>query len=404
MGSSEGAKTSCLDKGRHSEVTTRIENENGEQPQELSSVHLCGNINASRNYKKTAAFGSVQSCWTPHSGSPNFPLSNLQPSYSNSLLGIQNRLNCQHLTSSSSVCNTGLVLVSTTLSSVSVSETEISTTSECLSMLSDWEDVALIPDSQHSPSAEVLQLNEDPGDMRPETFGDADRGSESSMKDVGKTSLNMELSNKTVLFKRPTITVYNKATAPNKSTNPLAFKLPAAKAVTSSAGTLKENHVGLSSGTHKRKPSSPKSLPPAKKPPFIVYKDKEKPSKSSLSFRSFGLHHGSSGALNSSVNVNRLAENQRVTPPLCQCGRRARRLNVSNGGPNHGRVFYSCPVGKQEGHRKGCGYFKWEAALLKEKHALPSPPSAVRLQSWHTSVGSSKCGQQSLGLRPSMRT
>lgn len=367
------------------------------------SVCLCGNTHfAPRNCKEADEYVSIQSCLTPRTGSLCSPLGCLQPSYGNSLVGAQNRLSDKHLIPNSSPCNTGLVLVSTTLSSVSISDVDISTTSDCLSMLADWEDVAVIPDSQHDPSSECLPSNEDPSSTSPLTRGDADGrnvpnlGSESS----GKTYPNVELSNKTVLFKSPTTTVYGNARALSKFTNSSAFKLPATKAKMPSTGELKENCVPLSFNTHKRKPSSPKSLPPAKKPPFIVYEDKDLTPKNSLSFRSLGSRRPLSGALNSSVNGN-----QRVTPPLCQCGRRARRLNVSNGGPNHGKAFYSCPVGKQEGNRKGCGYFKWEHALLKEKVTVLSPPSTVGLQSWHASSSSSGCPQQkSLGLRPSMRT
>lgn len=57
---------------------------------------------------------------------------------------------------------------------------------------------------------------------------------------------------------------------------------------------------------------------------------------------------------------------QRVTSPLCSCGRRAKRQLVSNGGPNHGRSFYCCPVRRPAGGgqvRKGCEFFKWESAV-----------------------------------------
>uniref|UniRef100_A0A671R9J8 ERI1 exoribonuclease 2 n=1 Tax=Sinocyclocheilus anshuiensis TaxID=1608454 RepID=A0A671R9J8_9TELE len=50
----------------------------------------------------------------------------------------------------------------------------------------------------------------------------------------------------------------------------------------------------------------------------------------------------------------------KITSPLCGCGRRARRLTVGNGGPNHGRGFYSCPV-----RRQSCGFFKWESGLMQ---------------------------------------
>ncbi|MFT7812076.1 ERI1 exoribonuclease 2 [Arapaima gigas] len=65
--------------------------------------------------------------------------------------------------------------------------------------------------------------------------------------------------------------------------------------------------------------------------------------------------------------------NVKVTSPLCNCGRRAKRLTVANGGPNHGRVFYSCPVGKMgSGNKKGCGFFKWGSVLFAAKSRTSS--------------------------------
>lgn len=66
---------------------------------------------------------------------------------------------------------------------------------------------------------------------------------------------------------------------------------------------------------------------------------------------------------------------QKVTSPLCSCGRRAKRQLVSNGGPNHGRGFYCCPVRRSASGgqvRKGCDFFKWESAVMKS-NSLVSP-------------------------------
>ncbi|XP_029950275.1 ERI1 exoribonuclease 2 [Salarias fasciatus] len=73
---------------------------------------------------------------------------------------------------------------------------------------------------------------------------------------------------------------------------------------------------------------------------------------------------------------------QRVTAPLCECGRRAKRQLVSNGGPNHGRGFYCCPVRRSGGGRaeKGCQFFKWESAVARSSSAgAPPPRSSVSL-------------------------
>lgn len=69
-----------------------------------------------------------------------------------------------------------------------------------------------------------------------------------------------------------------------------------------------------------------------------------------------------------------LTGGQRVTSPLCSCGRRAKRQLVSNGGPNHGRGFFCCPVRRLEGVgrvQKGCEFFKWESAVMRS-NSLPS--------------------------------
>ncbi|XP_037787966.1 ERI1 exoribonuclease 2-like [Penaeus monodon] len=47
------------------------------------------------------------------------------------------------------------------------------------------------------------------------------------------------------------------------------------------------------------------------------------------------------------------------TPPLCECGRRAKLLLVSKPGPNQGRHFFSCPNGKSS-LKRCCTFFKWE--------------------------------------------
>ncbi|KAM4583837.1 ERI1 exoribonuclease 2 [Odontesthes bonariensis] len=78
---------------------------------------------------------------------------------------------------------------------------------------------------------------------------------------------------------------------------------------------------------------------------------------------------------------------QKITSPLCACGRRAKRQVVSNGGPNHGRGFYCCAVRRSGGGgrmEKGCEFFKWESALMRS----PSPAlrSSVSLCQINTSV------------------
>ncbi|XP_029354069.1 ERI1 exoribonuclease 2 isoform X2 [Echeneis naucrates] len=77
------------------------------------------------------------------------------------------------------------------------------------------------------------------------------------------------------------------------------------------------------------------------------------------------------------------AKPQKITSPLCACGRRAKRQVVTNGGPNHGRAFYCCPVrrsGSGATIQKGCEFFKWESALMKSSLvACPAAGSSVSL-------------------------
>ncbi|XP_077425933.1 ERI1 exoribonuclease 2 [Vanacampus margaritifer] len=78
---------------------------------------------------------------------------------------------------------------------------------------------------------------------------------------------------------------------------------------------------------------------------------------------------GASGMQNTGV-LSFLPTNGKMTSPLCNCGRRAKRLQVSNGGPNQGKGFYCCAGRRSGGGRgagptknKGCQFFKWESAL-----------------------------------------
>ena len=76
----------------------------------------------------------------------------------------------------------------------------------------------------------------------------------------------------------------------------------------------------------------------------------------------------------------------RITAPLCGCGRRAKRQTVCNGGPNHGRGFYCCPVrrsgtGGNKMGQNGCKFFKWESALIQDSspnHSWVQPGTSLR--------------------------
>lgn len=434
LGRNNDAKTG-LDKSRPDEVTTAMKNVSEAKLQEFKSVPLHGNSHImSRNCNKAVGCGRVQSCLTPQARRVGSLFGCLLPRC-DSLRGVQNELSNEHLNSN----NSGLVLVSTTLSSVNVSDTDICTTSDCLSMLADCEDIALIPESQQAHSSESLHSKASPSNKKSFAFRekmDTDEFAVTNAESESRAETTPSVSlSKAVLYKRPRTTAgYNKGIAPSNfpnasgfqfptgkanitatdvskgchstsshtSLNTSGFQLPTAKANITTISVSKGNNSTSSCDAQKRKLSSPRSFPPAKKSPFSIYEDECAPS------ANFNLQRVPSGILNSSINQDqslRAKETRKVTPPLCRCGRRAKLLTVSNAGPNHGKMFYSCPVGKWEGNRKGCGYFKWEYTLLKEKLALPPFTHSTGISEEKPQFNSSGNFQtKHPSLRPSMRT
>lgn len=126
---------------------------------------------------------------------------------------------------------------------------------------------------------------------------------------------------------------------------------------------------------------------------FSIYTDPEKSSHPS-STRSVSLSKQVLTSLSTNTLPSRTSGSvkgeQRITSPLCSCGRRAKRQVVSNGGPNHGRGFYCCPVRRcNSGGRvqKGCEFFKWESALINSGSvASPAVGSSVSLCQINSSV------------------
>ncbi|KAM9857029.1 ERI1 exoribonuclease 2 [Aulostomus maculatus] len=95
----------------------------------------------------------------------------------------------------------------------------------------------------------------------------------------------------------------------------------------------------------------------------------------------------STNTLNSSTPLS-VKGGGKITSPLCACGRRAKRLVVSNGGPNHGRGFFCCSVrrsGSGSKIQKGCEFFKWESALMKSRSSAVS--SSVSLCQMNSTLG-----------------
>ncbi|NWY76695.1 ERI2 exoribonuclease, partial [Erithacus rubecula] len=306
----------------------------------------------------------------------------------------------------------GLVLVSTTLPSVTASTGNISTSSECLSLLADWEDVALIPESQCEQNSDSVQLKDDSSTDSLTVFEEETVSKQLAVKgsdnqSLGESGAPMELL-RSVVYKSPDTTIYNTGTVQRQTSKFSAFKLPSAMGNAVSAQSALIGNYSTPLETHKRKPTSPKTCPPAKKQSFHIYEEKMSSSDHSLPLRSSNLPKVSPAVLNCTVNLNesvRAVRNVKSTPPLCNCGRRARKLSVSNAGPNHGRAFFCCPVGKQGGDKKGCGYFKWEYALLKEKsNGLTFKEDTLTSLGTVSSNTENSSYRRNLCLRPSMRT
>ncbi|XP_053936333.1 ERI1 exoribonuclease 2 isoform X2 [Cuculus canorus] len=310
------------------------------------------------------------------------------------------------------VQGSGLVLVSTTISSVNISNEDISTSSDCLSLLTDWEDVALIPESQYEQNSGSVQFKDDSSTDTLTVFEEETTSKQLAVGSSGnpsseKTVVPVEPP-KSIIYKSPDTTIYNVGTEQRQSSLFSAFKLPSAKINATSAQSALTGNYSAPSEVPKRKPTSPKMFPPAKKRSFAIYQEKTSSFDHSFPLESSNLPRVSPVILNSTVNLNqsaRVVKNGNPTPPLCHCGRRAKKLYVSNAGPNHGKPFFCCPVGKHEGNKKGCGYFKWEHTLLKEKsNGVPLNADALtRLGTCASNLGNYS-NKKFLCLRPSMRS
>ncbi|XP_044090162.1 ERI1 exoribonuclease 2 isoform X1 [Neovison vison] len=327
---------------------------------------------------------------------------------------MQKHIRNEHLAfstkSKSSAIGSELVLVSTTVSSVNhVSDTEMSSALDCLPMLADWEDVALLPASQPEQSIDCIPSTSDSN--LDTSFNYIERlmvlkeGTEETPQKSG--------TSKSVVYKSPHTTIYHVEEAKDPDSDASDFKLPECKSSSFNNVNATMSHPSVLGkyphllGSTKRNLSSPLSFPPAKKQTLTVHE--EKPTSSDDSpVRNCSLKVLPS-ILASTVNLQEPWKSGKMTPPLCKCGRRSKRLVVSNNGPNHGKVFYCCPVGKYQENRKCCGYFKWEETLQKERansRVLSHSPRGLTLSSpevSHICNRNVNFPKNSLRLRPSMR-
>ncbi|XP_006177355.2 ERI1 exoribonuclease 2 isoform X1 [Camelus ferus] len=322
--------------------------------------------------------------------------------------------------SKSSTVGSELVLVSTTISSVNnVCDMEMSSALDCLPMLTDWEDVALLPASQPEQNLccipPISDSNLDTSFNSGETLMGLEESEMLSHENFGGTEETPQKSetSKSIVYKSPHTTIYNIKEAEAPGSNVFDFKLPEYKASSFNGINANMSHPlvlrkHLLLGGTKRNPSSPLPFPPAKKQNFTIHEEKSASSDGSpMSSSSWKVLPS---VLTSRVNLQEPWKTGKITPPLCKCGRRSKRLVVSNNGPNHGKVFYCCPIGKYQENRKCCGYFKWEQTLQKERGnsiVLSHSPGRLTFSSPETSHICDRnvnfSTKNSLKLRPSMR-
>ncbi|XP_074453006.1 ERI1 exoribonuclease 2 [Larus michahellis] len=365
---------------------------------------------------RTEIHAQAQSSLTASTDRFPVPLEQAQQSRSAVSTGVQQGLSSGQPPStarhSPPAPGSGLVLVSTTISSVNISNEDISTSSDCLSLLTDWEDVALIPESQYEPNSDSVQVKDESSTDILTGFEEKTISKQLAVVSSDNQSLEKTVAPveplKSIVYRSPDTTIYNVETVQRQTSNFSAFKLPSAKVNAILARSALTGNYSTPSEVPKRKPTSPKMFPPAKKSSFAIYHEKTASFDRSLPLRSSNLPKVSSAILNSTANLNqsvRALKNGKPTPPLCNCGRRAKKLYVSNPGPNHGKAFFCCPVGKHEGNKVGCGYFKWEYALLKQKsNGLTLNADALTSLGTYTSHVGNSSNKKYFCLRPSMRT
>ncbi|XP_004474119.2 ERI1 exoribonuclease 2 isoform X2 [Dasypus novemcinctus] len=368
---------------------------------------------------------NVKSCFSLSNNSST-SLRQLQSPNLKSPIYMQKKIKNEHLVfntkSNSSTIGSELVLVSTTISSVNhVSDMEMSSTVDSLPMLADWEDVALLPASQPQQSIDCISPIRDSNSdtsfnseerlmilKETEMLGHENSGCAEQTPQKSETS-------KSVVYKSPHTTIYNVKEAKDPVSNVSDFKLPEPKLSTFNSVNVNMSHPSVLRkhpillGSTKRNSSSLPAFPPSKKQTFTIHE--EKPASSDCSPVRSSSRKVLPSILTSTVNLQEPWKSGKMTPPLCKCGRRAKRLIVSNNGPNHGKVFYCCPIGKYQENRKRCGYFKWEQTLRKERAnntVLSHSPGRLTFSSPKASHIFDKnvnfSTKNFLRLRPSMRS
>ncbi|KAL8590139.1 hypothetical protein ACOMHN_010334 [Nucella lapillus] len=85
------------------------------------------------------------------------------------------------------------------------------------------------------------------------------------------------------------------------------------------------------------------------------------------------------------------SSSMKATPPLCRCGRRAKRRLVQSPGPNQGRWFFSCLKGTAStatAKSIGCGFFQWEHSFsMPSARPVTTPASRQTYFPGRTTAG-----------------
>lgn len=368
---------------------------------------------------------NIKHCFPLFTAKPSTSMEQLSSPTVNPPLSMQKQRKSEQFAlndkSKSSALNSNLVLVSTTIPSVNVvPDGGVGCSFDCLPMLAEWEDVVLLPASQAEKDKDSVPSISDTNVDTSFNSGERVMASKEpeiisyeNFEDLKETPQNFETS-KSIVYKSPHSTIYNVKGAKHPGSDASAFKLPECKPFTSNSlnanaspnpSVLRKQPLLL--GGTKRYSCSPPAFPPAKKQTFTVHEEKSTSSTCSPGTSSLKVLPS---ILTSTVNLQAPWESGKMTPPLCKCGRRSKRLTVSNNGPNHGKAFYCCPVGKHQEDRKCCGYFKWEQTLQKERansKALSRSSEGLTFSSPETShIHDRKSSfpiKNSLRLRPSMR-
>ncbi|KAM5228312.1 ERI1 exoribonuclease 2 [Ctenodactylus gundi] len=375
-----------------------------------------------KNNKKSG-LQNVKNCSSLFNTKSSTSRGPLQATSLNASIFMQKQIKNEHLafnTKSKSTFGSELVLVTTTIPSVNhVSDTEVSSALDCLPMLTDWEDVVLLPASQPEQNIDYippfgntsLDTSCNSGE-RVKVLKESEVTTHENLEGVKETPQKCETS-KSVVYKSPHTTIYNVKEAKHPGLDVSAFKLPECKPCTFNSVSVNTSHPSVlrkSSilGNTKRNSSSSPRFPPAKKQTFTIHE--EKPTTPDCSPVRSSSRTVLSSILTTAVNLQEPWKSGKMTPPLCKCGRRSKRLVVSNNGPNHGKVFYCCPIGKYQENRKRCDYFKWEQTVRKERASNMVSSHSTEGLTVNSPETNPPCEKKlsfstknSLRLRPSMR-